>query len=121
MWRGPPVRDLIPRGPGVHATLACGGDLRSPISSSACGGDLRSPISSPVDRRSTPRSSLQQLQPEACFPAEVANLRHGLYRYRPMRITMLTLAAAVSSATAAPAGANYDESKMPAYTLPDPL
>jgi hypothetical protein len=38
-----------------------------------------------------------------------------------MRIAMLTLAAAVSSATAAPAGANYDESKVPPYTLPDPL
>jgi hypothetical protein len=38
-----------------------------------------------------------------------------------MRITMLTLAAAASAATAAPADTNYEESKVPAYTLPNPL
>ncbi|HWB02124.1 MAG TPA: acetylxylan esterase [Verrucomicrobiales bacterium] len=34
---------------------------------------------------------------------------------------MLILAAAVSSAAAAPAGVNQDESKVPPYKLPDPL
>ena len=34
---------------------------------------------------------------------------------------MLTFAAAVSSTAAAPPGTNYDESKVPPYTLPDPL
>ncbi len=38
-----------------------------------------------------------------------------------MRLSMLILAAAVSSAAAAPAGINQDESKVPPYQLPDPL
>lgn len=38
-----------------------------------------------------------------------------------MRIIMLTLAAAATAVTSAAADANYDESRMPPYTLPDPL
>jgi hypothetical protein len=35
--------------------------------------------------------------------------------------TMIALAASAAAASAAPAGFNYDESKVPPYTLPDPL
>src|SRR5688572_9716503 len=38
-----------------------------------------------------------------------------------MRFPMFMLAAAVSVAAGAPAGINQDESKVPPYTLPDPL
>ncbi len=38
-----------------------------------------------------------------------------------MRFTMLTFAAALTTASAAPFEANYDEAKLPPYKLPDPL